>query len=358
MRSVCEAPCIFTEILDSIDIGLIILDTVKQDIFFKNKHVVDLLSPLRAAQDYQGLTRLLSVELENLLKPGRTKGRQIIIRYEHRVLGYTVSRPSRDERYITVFVQDITDRHRLAAVDEATEMVNNISSLFSGIRHEIGNPLNSIKMALMVLQSNIGKYSPEEIDVYLQRIAGEITKMEALLKSFKNFSMFEVPETSEVDLVSFFDSLMHLLGGDLRSKNIEVRLELAPDARRAMVDARALQHVIMNLFVNAFDAMGEVPSPRLVVLSRKHREVVQLVIADNGCGMSEELARDAFKPFFTTKPHGTGLGLVIVKKMLAQMNCGIRLESVKGKGTAFILTLPTSGEKRERSRPGTTGPPP
>jgi len=345
---ICSAPCIFTDVLRDIDTGLIILDTIQKKVFFKNRHAVRILEPLAAAQDYHGLCSILCNDLDNLQKPGRTRSRQTIIRYEHRVLGYTLYRMPTDDRYISVFIQDITDRHRLEAIDEAAEMMNNISCLFSGIRHEIGNPLNSIKMALTVLQNNINKYSPEEISVYFNRISGEISKMEALLKSFKNFSMFETPKTNDVDIVIFFNNLMNLLGADIRSKNVEVEFDFAPDAQRVVVDTRALQHVSMNLFANAIDAMAGTVHPRLIVQSRSRADVVLLSITDNGCGMSEELVRDVFKPFFTTKPHGTGLGLVISKKMLTQMNCGIEISSEKGAGTTFTLTLPKSDAKTQR----------
>jgi C4-dicarboxylate-specific signal transduction histidine kinase len=172
--------------------------------------------------------------------------------------------------------------------------------------------------------------------------------MEALLKSLKNFSMFETPRTSDIDLAMFFDNLMQLLGADIRAKKVEIRIEIAPDAKRIMVDPRALQHVTMNLFANALDAMAETPEPVLLVRSQSRGNVILLSITDNGCGMSEELSRDAFKPFFTTKPHGTGLGLVISKKMLTQMHCGIELVSEKGLGTTFHLTLPKSATKTQR----------
>ena len=347
-ESFCNAACIFTDVLRDIDTGLIILDTVGKRVFFKNAHAVKILEPLKAAHDYEGLSALLCNDLDPLQQPGRTRGRQTVIHYEHRVLGYTVYRVADDQRHVSIFIQDITDRHRLAAIDEATEMMNNIGCLFSGIRHEIGNPLNSIKMALAVLQNNISKYSPEEIDVYFNRISGEIIKMEALLKSLKNFSMFETPRTSDIDLAMFFDNLMQLLGADIRAKKVEIRIEIAPDAKRIMVDPRALQHVTMNLFANAIDAMAETPEPVLLVRSQSRGNVILLSITDNGCGMSEELSRDAFKPFFTTKPHGTGLGLVISKKMLTQMHCGIELVSEKGLGTTFHLTLPKSATKTQR----------
>ena len=346
--SFCNDPCIFTDVLRDIDTGLIILDTTGKKVFFKNAHAVKILEPLKAAQDYEGLSTLLCNDLDPVQQPGRTRSRQTIIHYEHRVLGYTVYRIPGDQRHISIFIQDITDRHRLAAIDEATEMMNNIGCLFSGIRHEIGNPLNSIKMALTVLQNNITKYSPEEIDVYFNRISGEISKMETLLKSLKNFSMFETPRTSDIDLAMFFDNLMQLLGADIRAKKIHIRIDIAPDAKRIMVDPRALQHVTMNLLANAVDAMAETQEPMLLIRSQSRGNVILLSITDNGCGMSEELARDVFKPFFTTKPHGTGLGLVISKKMLTQMHCGIELVSEKGVGTTFHLTLPKSATKSQR----------
>jgi signal transduction histidine kinase len=346
--SFCNAPCIFTDVLRDIDTGLIILDTIEKKVFFKNAHAVKILEPLKAAQDYEGLSAMLCNDLDPLQQPGRTRSRQTIIHYEHRVLGYTVYKIPGDQRHISIFIQDITDRHRLAAIDEATEMMNNIGCLFSGIRHEIGNPLNSIKMALTVLQNNIKKYSPEEIDVYFNRISGEISKMETLLKSLKNFSMFETPKTSDIDLTMFFDNLMQLLGADIRAKNVQIRIDIAPDAKRIMVDPRALQHVTMNLLANAVDAMTETQEPMLLIRSQSRGNVILLSITDNGCGMSEELSRDAFKPFFTTKPHGTGLGLVISKKMLTQMHCGIELVSEKGVGTTFHLTLPKSATKTQR----------
>jgi len=347
-ESCCDAACIFTDVLRNIDTGLIILDTMEKKVFFKNSHAVKILEPLKAAQDYEGLATLLCNDLDSLQQPGRTRSRQTIIHYEHRVLGYTVYRIPGDQRHVSIFIQDITDRHRLAAIDEATETMNNIGCLFSGIRHEIGNPLNSIKMALTVLQNNITKYSPEEIDVYFNRISGEISKMETLLKSLKNFSMFETPHTNDIDLTMFFDNLMQLLGAEIQAKKVEFRIDIAPDAKQVMVDPRALQHVIMNLMANAVDAMTETSNPLLQVRSQSRGNVILLSITDNGCGMSEELARDAFKPFFTTKAHGTGLGLVISKKMLTQMHCGIDLTSTKGAGTTFHLTLPKSTTKTHR----------
>jgi signal transduction histidine kinase len=333
---------IFADVLHDIETGIIILDTKEKEIFFRNKHALKILEPVKNAQDYDGLSGLLRHEFEELDKRGLTKISKTVIRNDHKVLGYTVYRLAKDQRYVSIFIQDITDQNRLNAIDEAGEMMNNIGYLFSGIRHEIGNPINSIKMTLTVLQNNLKRYSPEEVEVYLKRIGGEVSKMEALLKSFRNFNMFEKPKTDVVDLFSFFEDLIQLLGTDLKKKNIKTVLELAPEARWANVDARALQHVSMNIFANAMDAMKGFEKGKLSIVSEVKKNVVLLTISDNGCGMSKDLLRDAQKPFFTTKKHGTGLGLVISKKMLAQMNCNLEIDSEQGKGTTVTITMPNA----------------
>ena len=334
--------CIFADVLRDIETGIIILDVVERKIFFRNRHAEKILAPVKNAHEYDGLYTLLHHELDELEKPGVMRTSKTVIRNDHRVLGYTVYRLEEDRRFVSVFIQDITDQNRLNSIDEAAEMMNNIGYLFSGIRHEIGNPLNSIKMALTVLQNNLKRYSPEEIEVYIKRISGEVAKMEILLKSFKNFNMFEKPKTDVVDLLSFFEDLLQLLGADLKQKRILTTLDLTPEARWANVDARALQHVSMNILANAMDAMEGRQEGALFISSRAHKNVVVLTIRDNGCGMSEELLRDSQKPFFTTKKHGTGLGLVISKKMLAQMNCNLEIESEEGRGTTVTITMPNA----------------
>ena len=334
--------CIFADVLRDIETGIIILDTENREIFFRNKHAIHILEPVKNADNYEGLHKLLRHELEELEKPGMTRTSKTVIRNDHRVLGYTVYRLEEDKRYVSVFIQDITDQNRLNAIDEAAEMMNNIGYLFSGIRHEIGNPINSIKMALTVLQNNLRRYSPEEIEIYIKRIGGEVAKMESLLKSFKNFNMFEKPKTDVVDLFSFFEDLLQLLNADLQNKNITTHLDLAPEARWVNVDARALQHVSMNILANSMDAIESKENGQLSIKSKVSKNVVLLTISDNGCGMSKELLRDAQKPFFTTKKHGTGLGLVISKKMLAQMNCNLEIDSEEGKGTTIRIIMPNA----------------
>jgi len=334
-----EHTCIFIEVLRNIETGIIILDTGGSNVFFINNHAARILEFIKTPADFDSLSLFFANELEDITSGGK-KSAKTVVNCDHRAFGYTLYSMEKEKNLVMVFIQDITDQSRLDAIDEASEMMNNISYLFSGIRHEIGNPINSMKMAMTVLNNGLSRFSEDDIRVYLKRMSDDIARMESLLKSFKNFNMFEKPKTKAVDLADFFNSLTRLIGADVRNKDISISVDILPEARWARVDARALQHVAMNLLANAMDALEGRPVKTLKITGEAVGEVVLLSIADSGCGMSPDLLKDIFKPFYTTKPHGTGLGMVISKKMLAQMNCGIEISSQEGVGTTVTLTLP------------------
>lgn len=340
---------LYSEVLAHIDVGIMILDQLNREIYFRNRRAGKILDFLKTSCEYDELSLMMMGELEQIKEKGVTSSNKAIVNCDRRAFSYKIHKIRDNKQYLLVVLQDITDQSRLEAIDEASEMMNNISYVFSGIRHEIGNPLNSMKMALTVLKNNLAKFSKDEISVYLQRMFDDAAKMEVLLKSFKNFNMFEKPNTVCVDLVSFFDSLTLLLGADVRKKRISISIDILPEARWVLVDTRAMQHVAMNILANAIDALTGVANPTLKIRGEAVGEKVFLSIIDNGCGMSPELTQDAFKPFYTTKAHGTGLGLVISKKMLGQMNCGIKLQSEEGVGTSVTLSMPKCdpGERGE-----------
>lgn len=331
---------LFFNVLGKIDTGVVILDQINRQVYYRNHQANKIWDFIQASFDYEALNTLMITELKQIQSVDVACSDTSTINCDHRSFSYRVCRIDGSEQYVAIIIDDITDQSRLEAIDEASEMMNNFSNVFSGIRHEIGNPLNSMKMALTVLKTNLEKFSKTEIKIYMDRMSDDAAKMEALLKSFKNFNMFEKPHTIRVDLVLFFQSLTRLLGADVKKKNLDISIDVLPEARWVMVDTRALQHVAMNLLANALDALDGVEKPTLKIVGEAVGEKVFLSLIDNGCGMPAELVENAFKPFFTTKPHGTGLGLVISKKMLAQMNCDIKLQSEKGRGTTVTLSMP------------------
>ena len=235
---------------------------------------------------------------------------------------------------------DITEKKRLEAVAEAANLMENLGYIFSGIRHEIGNPLNSVKMALSVLSMNLGTYPRDTIREFVDRSLSEISRVEYLLKALKNFSLFESPDVEAVEIGKFMDKFKTLVEKDLGQKGILFRVQPPTEEITVMTDPRAFHQVLLNLITNAADALADRSAPYIDIETVRDSGFVSVTVRDNGGGMTETELQNAFKPFHTSKANGTGLGLVIVKKMLSKMNSTIRIDSTLEQGTVVTMTLP------------------
>ncbi len=236
--------------------------------------------------------------------------------------------------------RDVTEKLRLESIAESVNTMDNIGYVFSGVRHEIGNPINSAKMSLSVLQRKLDTASKEVVKDYVERTLRELGRVEQLLKNLRNYNLYETPELQSMSLKTFMQKFFQLVTDDFMQKGIVLRHEIHEAAEWVIADPRALQQVLLNLFTNAADALTDSPSPEIkVTIMRKFGQVL-LQIADNGCGITEKQQQDLFKPFYTSKPHGTGLGLVIVRKMITRMHGKIEISSVPGQGTIVSISLP------------------
>lgn len=239
-----------------------------------------------------------------------------------------------------IMVLDITERRRLESIAQAASLMDNLGYVFSGVRHELGNPINTLKITLAVLGKNFENFSAEKTKNFLDQASAEIGKMEFLLKSLKNFNMYEHLEPENTGLSAFFEKFLALVKEDFRRKGIEIETLLPGDDVSAHADPRALQQVLLNLMTNAADALEGMPQPAIKISVRKTKGAVLIEVEDNGRGISEKEFKNLFKPFCTTKPKGTGLGLAIVKKMMVKMHGDVEIKSREGKGTTVRLHLP------------------
>lgn len=235
--------------------------------------------------------------------------------------------------------RDVTEKRRLESIAEAVNMMDNVGFIFSGIRHELGNPINSIKVALTVLKKNIEIWEPQQISTYIERCLSETTRVEYLLRALKTFSMHENPKMQTVDLNAFMQSFIALVESDFNKRGVQITLENSQSEISAVCDPRALHQVMLNLLANSADALEKVESADIVIRLKRRYNRIRVEIEDNGAGMNEAQLGNLFKPFYTSKQEGTGLGLVIVKKMIAKMNGTIAVSSELGVGTKVNFTL-------------------
>ncbi|HEY6329602.1 MAG TPA: HAMP domain-containing sensor histidine kinase, partial [Blastocatellia bacterium] len=202
-----------------------------------------------------------------------------------------------------------------------------------------GNPINSIKTALSVLSNHIDEWPRGHVVEYLNRSLTEIKRVEYLLKALKTFNMYENPKMQSIDLIFFIESLLKLIEKDFSDRGIAINTSLDPGISKCNADPRALHQVFLNLLANAADALEKKPDGNIFISANRAGKMIRIKIIDNGIGMDESQQKNFFKPFFTTKPSGTGLGLVIVKKMLAYMNGTISIKSEPDAGTEVSFLL-------------------
>jgi PAS domain S-box-containing protein len=240
--------------------------------------------------------------------------------------------------------RDVTEREHLEAVASAINMMDQVGFAFSAIRHELGNPVNSIKTALSVLREQIDVYPRETVIDYLDRTLAEIGRVEYLLKVFKTFNLFEHPRIEPVAIDRFLRDFLGLLRDDLGQRGILGTLQAAGGLGEVLIDPRALNQALLNLVTNAVDAVEQSTAPRILLTVQRRGRRILLQVEDNGHGMGPEQLTKLFHPFFTTKPQGNGLGLAIVKKLVTKMGGTVDVVSARGVGTTVTLSL-VAGEE-------------
>lgn len=224
-----------------------------------------------------------------------------------------------------------------------SEKLAMVGKLAAGVAHSVRNPLTSVKMRLFSLERSLDltHLQKEDFDV----ISDEIRHIDAILQNFLEFSRPPKLKIQNISLSDVVDMSIQLLRHRLESYGAEV--ELTRQQRLPFIegDPEQLKEVLVNLIINACEAMGEggkIHIQELQGFSEPMGRVVVIQISDNGPGIPEAIRDKVFQPFFSTKEEGTGLGLSIARRIIEDHKGCMSLRSRKGKGTTFIITLPSN----------------
>lgn len=326
----------YGQILDNIDVGVLVLDLQERRIDYRNPVFCSVLQDTRLCESFERLEQLI---LGDLSKPPSGPA---LMTFSYRERSFGCSVYEIGTRYRCIFIRDISEKVRLESIAQAVNTMDNIGYIFSGVRHEIGNPLNSLKMALSVLRKNLDHFERETVIEYIDRGLADVGRVEFLLKSMKSFAALERVELRDVELGGFLRSFQSLVEREFCERGIALVFDESSGLGLVRIDSRALHQALLNLLANAADALKGVVDPEIHVFAEERDQLVRLVVADNGQGISEEQRQHLFKPFNTNKPSGNGLGLVITRKLLAQIDAVIEIESSPGNGTLAIISLPLS----------------
>jgi len=222
------------------------------------------------------------------------------------------------------------------------------------IAHEIRNPLTPIALSAERIVRQLER-SPlsDQVTEILKDCADIITKevesVKNLVNEFAQFARFPAAQPAKCDLNEVVQNALTIFAG--RLDGIEVRTEFAPGLAAVNVDREQFKRVVVNLVDNAAEALQESLVKRILIATRPvAADIVELVVADTGCGVSAEDKEKLFLPYFSTKGRGTGLGLAIVNHILSDHNAHIRVEDNQPVGTRFTIEIPTVADSAEETR--------
>ncbi|MEE8639736.1 MAG: ATP-binding protein [bacterium] len=240
------------------------------------------------------------------------------------------------------------ERSRLQEQLRHADRLATIGQLAAGVAHELNEPLASVLSFAELLKEDAGLSAQGTKD--LGTILTAALHARVVVRQLLFFAR-EVPTIKQaVDVGNVVVEALSLLQSRFDNENVECELKLAPDIPKTVADPAQLHQVIVNLLVNALQAMPG--GGRLTVRTTADEEYVYLVVEDTGVGMSEDVKKNIFLPFFTTKEvgQGTGLGLPVVHGIVTAHRGSVSVETEPGRGSRFEVRLPRRPPEREEGR--------
>ena len=243
---------------------------------------------------------------------------------------------------VEVFNQMVKDlQHNLAQLETANtektrmERLSALGEMASTVAHETKNPLNSIRLATSYLKKN---FQGEILTEFLEIIEQEVARLNELTTGFLGYSKPAPLKLKPCDINAVVRSTVDLVRQEATDRNRELVVLTDDHAPPVGCDISQMKQALLNLLVNAMDATGE--GSTITVTTEAERGRMRISVQDAGAGIPQEQLEKIFKPFYTTKTRGAGLGLAIVERIVKEHGGEIRVASGLGKGTTFTIDLP------------------
>jgi two-component system, NtrC family, sensor kinase len=298
-----------------------------------------LLAGKPIAQPYEqgmvrkdGTTALLKISTTLFISEGKVVGIQNIAR--------DITEEKRLRRNLEAYVQSLSQTQRL---DE-------LGKLAASVAHEINNPLAGVLVYNRLLSEIISKNLVNREDeiasigkdmlIKLQKIDSAVTRCSQIARSLLDFGKKSEPTVGPVNISAVIDQSLALVGNQANLMNVEIVREDGASIATIMADFQQIQQVLVNLLMNAIQAMPR--GGKLTIRSYVDGKWVKVSVQDTGQGISPKNIEKLFTPFYTTKTKGVGLGLAISSDIVERHNGKIEVQSKVGKGSTFTILLPVN----------------
>jgi PAS domain S-box-containing protein len=335
-------------VFEALQEGLIILDP-EGKIMFLNRAACQFFG-LDPADALGGkiTDQIRGMESISLNDSMQAVSRDIEIFYpDHRKLNFYLSPiddPKNHELPLghVMLIRDLTSSHAETQETLESERLNALTLLAAGVAHEIGNPLNSLDIHLQLMERKIRRLSAADrkgLTDHMHTARQEIQRLDAILKQFLHAVRPTTPRRESGDLNAILRQTLTLLEPEIVSRGIAVNLDLSETLPPALIDPNQFQQVFYNLIRNAYQAIaGE--GGLIEIRTRSTATDFLVSITDDGTGIPPEQMGSLFEPYRTTKSSGTGLGLLIVRRIIREHGGEIEIQSQPDQGTRILIHLP------------------
>ena len=294
------------------------------------------------AENIQGL------DWDNLISDrGSTVSKDLEVFYpENRYLNFYIkpikTTPKDDEIAYVMLIRDITESRKGEEEKIESERLNALTMLAAGVAHEIGNPLNSMNIHLQLLERKLKKAVPDLYEAELRDLidtsTDEVKRLDHIIDQFLKAIRPSQPQLEPTDVNALVKESLRFLEPEIKDRGISLTLELRSALPPLQLDPDQIKQAFYNVVKNASQATDQGGS--ITVRSDLTDEHVSVIFTDTGEGISASEMSDVFQPYFTTKKSGTGLGLLIIRRIIREHGGDIKISSEEGKGTSVTISLP------------------
>jgi two-component system, sporulation sensor kinase E len=359
-------------LFNAIEDGVLVVDEHGRIIYF-NQAVTRLLNWDPEQVEGRPIAELLpELDWTSLSAPG-PNGRQRATHLEFevsyprpsflRVYAAPLDGESQGSGGMALILHDATEARQKTFEAIESERIHSLTLLAASVAHEIGNPLNALNIHLQLLTKEVrklrhplpsaetrrfGRGEPkadsevveiaQKLDHYLEVAKGEITRLDYIVTQFLQAIRPSPPQLAPGSLNDVARETLELLRPELENRGLQLKEKLARRLPLAPLDAGQMKQVLVNLIKNAMQAMTR--GGELTLQTSSAGDWVWVGVSDTGGGIAPDKMNHIFEPFYTTKKKGTGLGLMIVQRIVRQHGGHIELESRVGQGTTFRIRLP------------------
>ena len=240
-----------------------------------------------------------------------------------------------------MILRDITESRRSAEQTLESERFNALTLLAAGVAHEIGNPLNSLHIHLQLMERKVRELEGEsrkELQESIDIARAEITRLDSIVSQFLRAIRPTHPQLQSENVNAIVDEAVRFFAPEIKDRDIVVEQELRSDLPLLQLDRDQMKQAFYNVIKNSLEAMKQ----RGILRIRTDMDNTHVIVSftDTGGGISADNLSRVFEPYFSTKISGTGLGLLIVRRIVREHGGELSIQSNEGKGLALTIRLP------------------